>query len=133
MVSGLEGRVVEASRASTQPLTDERIVELERAAQEAMAAAADSARRAEATEAVRDELETKVAQFGSRAAELEATTAAATQQLREVEAAKADLERRAHEAESGGDAGRSGVAQRTAQRDALRAPGVRPGPAPATA
>jgi len=80
-----------------------------------------SARRAEATEAVRDELETKVAQFGSRAAELEATTAAATQQLREVEAAKADLERRAHEAESGGDAVRSELAQLTAERDALRA------------
>jgi predicted nucleic acid-binding Zn-ribbon protein len=86
-----------------------------------MAAAADSARRAEATEAVRDELETKVAQFGSRAAELEATTAAVTLQLREVEAAKADLERRAHEAESGGDAVRGEMAQLTAERDALRA------------
>ena len=120
-VTELEGRLVEASQASIQPVTDDRIAELERAAQEAMAAAADSARRAEATEAVRDELETKVAQFGSRAAELEATTAAATQQLREVEAAKADLERRAHEAESGGDAVRSELAQLTAERDALRA------------
>ena len=120
-VTELEGRLVEATQANLQPVTDDRIVELERAAQEAMAAAADSARRAEATEAVRDELETKVAQFGSRAAELEATTAAATQQLREVEAAKADLERRAHEAESGGDAVRSELAQLTAERDALRA------------
>jgi len=120
-VTELEGRLIEASQASIRPLTDDRIAELERAAQEAMAAAADSARRAEATEAVRDELETKVAQFGSRAAELEATTAAAIQQLREVEAAKADLERRAHEAESGGDAVRSEVAQLTAERDALRA------------
>jgi hypothetical protein len=120
-VTELEGRLVEASQASMQPVTDDRIAELERAAQEGMAAAADSARRAEATEAVRDELETKVAQFGSRAAELEATTAAATQQLREVEAAKADLERRAHEAESGGDAVRSELAQLTAERDALRA------------
>jgi hypothetical protein len=123
-VTELEGRLVEASQASIQPVTDDRIAELERAAQEAMAAAADSARRAEATEAVRDELETKVAQFGSRAAELEATTAAATQQLREVEAAKADLERRAHEAESGGDAVRSELAQLTAERDALRARAV---------
>jgi hypothetical protein len=120
-VTELEARVVEASQANMQPVADHRIAELERAAQEAMAAAADSARRAEATEAVRDELETKVAQFGSRAAELEATTAAVTLQLREVEAAKADLERRAHEAESGGDAVRGEMAQLTAERDALRA------------
>jgi myosin heavy subunit len=120
-VSELEARLVEASQANMQPLADGRIAELERAAREAMAAAADSARRAEATEAVRDELETKVAQFGSRAAELEATTAAVTLQLREVEAAKADLERRAHEAESGGDAVRGEMAQLTAERDALRA------------
>ncbi|TMK36748.1 MAG: hypothetical protein E6G58_04290 [Actinobacteria bacterium] len=120
-VTELEARLVEASQASMRPVTDERITQLERAAQEAMAAAADSARRAEATEAVRDELETKVAQLGSRAAELEATTAAATQQLREVEAAKADLERRAQEAESGGDAVRGEMAQLTAERDALRA------------
>ncbi len=120
-VTELEVRLVEASQASMQPATDERLTQLERAAQEAMAAAADSARRAEATDAVRDELETKVAQIGSRAAELEATTAAATQQLREVEAAKADLERRAHEAESGGDAVRGEMAQLTAERAALRA------------
>jgi hypothetical protein len=120
-VTELEARLVEASQANMQPVADHRIAELERAAQEAMAAAADSARRAEATEAVRDELETKVAQFGSRAAELEATTAAVTLQLREVEAAKADLERRAHEAESGGDAVRGEMAQLTAERDALRA------------
>jgi len=117
----LEGRLVEASQASIRPMTDDRLARLERAAEEATAAAADSARRAEATEAVRDELETKVAQFGSRAAELEATTTAVTQQLREVEAAKADLERRAHEAESGGDAVRAEMAQLTAERDALRA------------
>ena len=120
-VTELEARLVEASQANMQPVAGDRIAELERAAQEAMTAAADSARRAEATEAVRDELETKVAQFGSRAAELEATTAAVTLQLREVEAAKADLERRAHEAESGGDAVRGEMAQLTAERDALRA------------
>ena len=120
-VTELEARLVEASQANMQPVVGDRIAELERAAQEAMTAAADSARRAEATEAVRDELETKVAQFGSRAAELEATTAAVTLQLREVEAAKADLERRAHEAESGGDAVRGEMAQLTAERDALRA------------
>jgi len=120
-VTELEARLVEASQANMQPVVGDRIAELERAAQEAMTAAADSARRAEATEAVRDELETKVAQFGSRAAELEATAAAVTLQLREVEAAKADLERRAHEAESGGDAVRGEMAQLTAERDALRA------------
>jgi hypothetical protein len=120
-VTELEARLVEASQANMQPVAADRIAELERAAQEAMTAAADSARRAEATEAVRDELETKVAQFGSRAAELEATTAAVTLQLREVEAAKADLERRAHEAESGGDAVRGEMAQLTAERDALLA------------
>src|SRR5262249_46107161 len=42
------------------------------------------------------------------------------EQLRETEAVRADLERRASEAESGGDAVRSTVAQLTAERDALR-------------
>src|SRR5438128_3118739 len=97
-VTELEGRLVEASQASIQPVTDDRIAELERAAQEAVAAAGDSARRAEATEAVRDDLETRVAQFGSRAAELEATTAAATQMRTEeleqqLASTRAELER----------------------------------------
>src|SRR5438128_2398643 len=97
-VTDLEGRLIEASEASIRPVTDDRIAELERVAQEAMAAAADSARRAEATEAVRDELETRVAQFGSRAAELEATTAAATQMRTEeleqqLASTRAELER----------------------------------------
>ena len=43
------------------------------------------------------------------------------EQLRETDAVRADLERRASEAESGGDAVRSAVAQLTAERDALRA------------
>jgi hypothetical protein len=70
---------------------------------------------------VRAELEIKVAQFGSRAQAQESTAGALAEQLREIEAVRADLERRASEAESGGDAVRSVVAQLTAERDALRA------------
>jgi hypothetical protein len=117
----LEQLLAEAHRESTPPPTDERVAELERALGEARVEAADSARRAEATEAVRDELEIKVAQFGSRAQEQEATANALAEQLREIEAVRADLERRASEAESGGDAVRSDVAQLTSERDALRA------------
>jgi hypothetical protein len=62
-----------------------------------------------------------VAQFGSRAQEQEATASALAEQLREIEAVRADLERRASEAESGGDAVRSEVAQLTGERDSLRA------------
>jgi hypothetical protein len=116
----LEQLLAETHRASTPPPTDERVAELERALGEARAEAADSARRAEATEAVRDELEIKVAQFGSRAQDQEATANALAEQLREIEAVRADLERRASEAESGGDAVRSEVAQLTSERDALR-------------
>src|SRR4030095_11496746 len=108
-------------RAVQPPPADERIQDLERALEGAKAEAADHARRADATEAVRAELETKVAQFGSRAQEQEPTAAALAEQLRETEAIRADLERRASEAESGGDAVRSDVAQLTAERDALRA------------
>ena len=116
----LEERLADAHRSVQPPPADERVAALERALEEARAEAADHARRAEATEAVRAELETKVAQFGSRAQEQEATAAALAEQLRETEAIRADLERRASEAESGGDAVRSTVAQLTAERDALR-------------
>jgi hypothetical protein len=119
-VGDLEAHLADAQHASVPPPTDERIAELERALNDATTASMDNARRAEATEAVRDELEIKVAQFGSRAQDQEATARALADQLREVEAVKADLERRAHEAESGGDAVRSEVAQLTAERDSLR-------------
>jgi hypothetical protein len=117
----LEGRLVDAQRVVQPPPTDERLAELERALESARAEATDHARRADATEAVRAELETKVAQFGSRAQEQEATATALAEQLRETDAVRADLERRASEAESGGDAVRSAVAQLTAERDSLRA------------
>jgi hypothetical protein len=120
-VADLERRLVETQQAATPPSSDERVSELERALAEARAEAADNARRAEATEAVRDEMEIKVAQFGSRAQEQEATATALAEQLREIDAVRADLERRASEAESGGDAVRSEVAQLTSERDALRA------------
>jgi hypothetical protein len=120
-VTELEERLADANRASAPPPTDERVAELERVLAEARAEAADNARRAEATEAVRDELEIKVAQFGSRAQEQEATAAALADQLREIEAVRADLERRASDAESGGDAVRSEMAQLTAERDSFRA------------
>jgi hypothetical protein len=116
----LEGRLAEAHRSVQPPPVDEHVAVLERALEEARAEAADHARRAEATEAVRAELETKVAQFGSRAQDQEATAAALAEQLRETEAVRADLERRASEAENGGDAVRSAVAELTAERDALR-------------
>jgi hypothetical protein len=117
----LEGRLADAHRSVQSPPIDERVAVLERALEDARAEATDQARRAEATEAVRAELETKVAQFGSRAQEQETTAAALAEQLRETEAIRADLERRASEAESGGDAIRSTVAQLSAERDALRA------------
>jgi hypothetical protein len=120
-VAELEERLADANRASAPPPTDERIAELERVLAEARADASDSARRAEATEAVREELEVKVAQFGSRAQEQEATAAALAEQLREIEAVRADLERRASDAESGGDAVRSEMAQLMAERDSFKA------------
>ncbi len=120
-VAELEERLADANRASVPPPTDERIQALERELTEARAEAADNARRAEATEAVREELEVKVARFGSRAQEQEATATALAEQLREIEAVRADLERRANDAESGGDAVRSEVAQLMAERDSLRA------------
>jgi hypothetical protein len=119
-VADLERRLAETQQAATAPSSDERVIELERALAEARAEAADNARRAEATEAVREEMEIKVAQFGSRAQEQEATASALAEQLREIDAVRADLERRASEAESGGDAVRSEVAQLTSERDALR-------------
>jgi colicin import membrane protein len=118
-VAELERLLAETQQAAT-PSNDERVSELERALAEARAEAADNARRAEATEAVREEMEIKVAQFGSRAQEQEATASALADQLREIDAVRADLERRASEAESGGDAVRSEVAQLTSERDALR-------------
>jgi hypothetical protein len=120
-VTELELRLASAQATAVAPPTDERVLELERALAAAREEAADNARRAEATEAVRAELEIKVAQFGSRAQEQESTAGALAEQLREIEAVRADLERRASEAESGGDAVRSVVAQLSAERDALRA------------
>jgi hypothetical protein len=120
-VAELEERLADATRATLPPPVDERVEALERALTEARTEAADNARRAEATEAVRDELEVKVAQYGSRAQEQEATATALAEQLRQVEAVRADLERRASEAETGGDAVRSEVAQLSAERDSLKA------------
>jgi chromosome segregation ATPase len=120
-VTELEERLADANRASAPAPTDERIMALEGALADARAEAVDAARRAEATEAVREELEVKVAQFGSRAQEQEATATALAEQLREIEAVRADLERRASDAESGGDAVRSEMAQLTAERDSFKA------------
>src|SRR6266487_3288190 len=53
-------RLAAAEQASQPPPTDEWIAELERVLVEVRSEAADNARRAEATEAVRDELEIKV-------------------------------------------------------------------------